>query len=62
MKNARFREQECVHSKLVKGRVGWEEGRDLADTPAALVQRWQRGEQKARTANWRGQRAGQGER
>lgn len=28
MKNTRIRGTRCVHSKLVKGRVGWEEGRD----------------------------------
>lgn len=62
MKNTRFREmKKCVHSKLGKGRVGWEEGRDLEGTPAAWVQRRQRWEQKDRTASWRGQRAGQSE-
>lgn len=53
--------KKCVHSKLGKGRVGWEEGRDLEGTPAAWVQRRQRWEQKDRTASWRGQRAGQSE-
>lgn len=52
----------CVNSKLVKGRVGCERGQRLAGTPAAWVQRRQPGEQEARTASWRGQRAGQSER
>lgn len=61
MKKTRCRGKKCVRSKLVKGRVGWEEGRDLAGTPAAWVRRRRRGEQRAGTASCRGQRAGQSE-
>ncbi len=28
MRNTRIRGTRCVHSKMVKGTVGWEEGRD----------------------------------
>lgn len=61
MKNTRCRGKRCVHSKLVKWRAGWEEGRALAGAPAAWVRRRRRGEQRAGTASWRGQRAGQSE-
>lgn len=61
MDNSRFREKDCAHPKLVKVGVGWEEGRGLADRPTAWVEKRQRWEQKARTANTRGQRAEQRE-